>query len=126
MRSATPSGTQRSSSIRPARPPSRTAESMADEETGDQDKESGRMGKMTLDEMEALLARHEEAEFNMDVDATMATLVDNPVYELPGLGWHIAGQDAVRETYRRMLPGGESLNIWADKRVHALDDSTLC
>jgi hypothetical protein len=85
-----------------------------------------RMGNMTLDEMEALLARHEEAEFALDLDATMATLGDNPVYELPALGWHIEGQEAVREMYRRMLPGGEDLNMWAEKRVHALDDSSLC
>ena len=84
------------------------------------------MGKFTLQQMEALLAAHETAEFEIDLDATMATLVDNPVYELPTLGWHIEGREAVRETYNRMLPGGDKRNIWADKRVHAISEDTLC
>ncbi|PPJ08904.1 hypothetical protein C5E44_28480, partial [Nocardia nova] len=63
--------------------------------------------KLSLAQMEELLAIHEMAEFNVDLDATMATLVDNPVYELPTLGWHIEGQEAVRETYRRLLHGGD-------------------
>lgn len=83
------------------------------------------MEKITLQEMEELLALHEKAEFDLDLDATLATLVDNPVYELPSLGWHIAGRDAVRETYRRLLFGSDQRNIWADKRVHAISDDTL-
>ena len=51
------------------------------------------MEKLTLQQMEELLAVHEEAEFNMDLDATLATLVDNPVYELPSIGWHIEGKE---------------------------------
>ncbi|MET9214725.1 MULTISPECIES: hypothetical protein [unclassified Nocardia] len=84
------------------------------------------MEKFTLPEMEALLAVHEAAEFELDLDATMETLVENPIYELPTLGWHIEGRAAVRETYQRMLPGGEKRNIWADKRVHAISENTLC
>lgn len=56
----------------------------------------------------------------------MATLVDNPVYELPSIGWHIEGRDAVLETYRRMLPGSEVRNVWADRRVHAISENELC
>lgn len=56
----------------------------------------------------------------------MATLVDNPVYELPALGWYIEGREAVRETYRRLLEGGDKQNLWADKRVHAVTDDSLC
>ncbi|MGW4533678.1 hypothetical protein ACWEOI_22295 [Nocardia sp. NPDC004340] len=84
------------------------------------------MEKFTLQQMEEVLAIHEMAEFNLDLDATLATLVDNPVYELPTLGWHIEGRDAVRETYARMLPGSDKRNIWADKRVHAISDNELC
>lgn len=83
------------------------------------------METITLQRMEELLALHEKAEFDLDLDATLATLVDNPVYELPSLGWHIAGRDAVRETYRRMLHGSDERNIWADKRVHAISDNSL-
>ncbi|MBO0852919.1 MAG: hypothetical protein J2P18_04050 [Nocardia sp.] len=80
---------------------------------------------LTLAEMEALLAAHEKAEFDLDLDATLATLVDNPMYEFPSLGWHIEGRDAVRETYNRMLHGSDERNIWADKRVHAISDNSL-
>lgn len=83
------------------------------------------MENITLQEMEELLALHEKAEFDLDLDATLATLVDNPVYELPTLGWHIEGRDAVRETYVRMLHGSDKRNIWADKRVHAISDRSL-
>jgi hypothetical protein len=81
---------------------------------------------LTLQQMEELLAIHEMAEFNLDIDGTMATLVDHPVYELPALNWHIEGWDAVRETYRRLLHGGDVRNIWAEKRTHAITDSSLC
>ncbi|MFF0496481.1 hypothetical protein ACFYU5_08770 [Nocardia aobensis] len=80
---------------------------------------------LTLDQMEELLAIHEMAEFNVDLDATMATLVDNPVYELPTLGWHIEGPEAVRELYKRLLHGGDIYNLWADKRVHATSPTSL-
>ncbi|GAB1811964.1 nuclear transport factor 2-like protein [Mycobacterium sp. MUNTM1] len=82
--------------------------------------------KLTLEQMEELLAIHEMAEFNLDIDATMATLVENPIYELPALNWHIEGQDAVRETYRRLLHGGDVRNMWAEKRTHAIADGSLC
>lgn len=80
---------------------------------------------LTLAEMEELLAVHEQAEFNLDLDGTMATLIDNPRYELPGLGWYIEGQEAVRELYRRLLHAGDVHNLWADKRVHATSPSSL-
>ena len=84
------------------------------------------MEKLTLQQMEELLAVHEEAEFNMDLDATLVTLVDNPVYELPSIGWHIEGKEAVRETYVRMMAGSDIKNVWADKRTHAISDTELC
>jgi len=84
------------------------------------------MGTFGIKEMEELLAIHEMAEFNLDIDATVATLVENPQYELPSCGWSIKGKDAVRELYRRMLIGGDKRNIWADKRVHAINETTLC
>lgn len=84
------------------------------------------MGTFTIQQMEELLAIHEMAEFKLDIDATLATLVDDPRYELPSIGWSIKGKDAVRELYARMLTGGDERNIWADKRVHAINDTTLC
>lgn len=81
---------------------------------------------LTLEQMEALLAAHEEAEFNMDIDGTMATLVDNPVYEFPALDYYIEGWEPVTETYRRFLKGGNDRNIWAEKRTHTISPDTLC
>ncbi|MCC3312356.1 nuclear transport factor 2 family protein [Nocardia africana] len=83
------------------------------------------MSQFTREQMEELLALHEKAEFELDLDATLETLVDNPVYELPALGWHIEGKDAVRETYERLLRGGDERNMWADKRVHAISENSL-
>ncbi|BBZ10051.1 hypothetical protein BST20_02680 [Mycobacterium branderi] len=80
---------------------------------------------LTLEQMEELLRLHEEAEFNLDLDATMATLVENPVYELPSLNFYIEGREAVEELYRRMLHGGDVRNFWADKRTHAISPSSL-
>lgn len=81
--------------------------------------------KLTLEQMEELLAIHEEAEFNLDIDGTMATLVEVPVFELPPLNLHIEGYDAVKELYTRMLHGGTVRNFWADKRTHAVADNSL-
>lgn len=81
---------------------------------------------LTLAQMEELLAIHEEAEFNVDLDGTMATLVDNPVYEFPALNYYVEGWEPVTETYRRFLRGGFERNIWAEKRTHAVSPSSLC
>lgn len=83
------------------------------------------MADLTLDEMEALLHKHEEYELNYDFDGTISTLTQNPQYELPSLGWKIEGRDAVTELYRRMLPGGLRRAMWAEKRVHAVAPNTL-
>ncbi|MFN6551801.1 hypothetical protein ACP6C7_13995 [Mycolicibacterium septicum] len=77
------------------------------------------MAKMTAEEMDHILIVHEIAEFDNDVEAVMATLADNPQYELPNMGWHIKGEVAVRELYNRWLSGADKRNIWAEKRVQA-------
>ncbi|WP_255426194.1 NADP-dependent oxidoreductase [Pseudonocardia sp. C8] len=83
------------------------------------------MTDLTLEEMEALLHKHEEYELNYDFDGTISTLTANPHYELPTLGWKIDGREAVTELYRRMLPGGLKQAMWAEKRVHAVGPNTL-
>lgn len=83
------------------------------------------MTDLTLDEMEALLHKHEEYELNYDFEGTISTLTAFPQYELPTLGWKIEGRDAVVELYRRMLPGGLKQAMWAEKRVHAVAPNTL-
>ncbi|MGU3498754.1 hypothetical protein [Mycobacterium sp. C31M] len=79
---------------------------------------------MTLEEMEAVLLAHEIAELEQDIDATMATVVPDPHYELSALGWIIDGQAAVREMYRRILPV-DHRDVAAEKRIHATSENTL-
>jgi len=85
------------------------------------------MEKLTPEQMEEVLIVHETAEFDNDLDAVMSTLVANPVYELPSIGWHIEGTEGVRELYRRWLSGAEKRNVWAEKRVQAFstDENAL-
>ena len=54
------------------------------------------MVDLTKDEMDDLLLAHEKAELEYDVEATMATLVANPHFEFPTLGFAIDGWDGVR------------------------------
>ncbi|MFN6551782.1 hypothetical protein ACP6C7_13900 [Mycolicibacterium septicum] len=83
------------------------------------------MTEMTKNEMEEVLLAHEKGELEEDLDATMATLVDNPHYELPTLGYAFDGYDAVREAYSRIMPGTRTRNVAAKMRVHASDSNTL-
>jgi hypothetical protein len=55
--------------------------------------------------MKALLLEHEMCERNGDLDGTMATLAEHPVFELHPQGLRIAGYEAVREMYGKFLPG---------------------
>lgn len=80
---------------------------------------------LTKKEMEAILLEHEIAELEQDIDATMATLVPEPQYELASLGWAIRGRDAVRETYNRILSYASTRDVAAEKRVHAIAENTL-
>ncbi|AIY48003.1 hypothetical protein [Mycolicibacterium fortuitum] len=83
------------------------------------------MTEMTKNEMEEILLAHEKGELEEDLDATMATLVANPHYELPTLGYAFDGYDAVREAYSRIMPGTRTRNVAAKMRVHAIDSNTL-
>ena len=82
------------------------------------------MSELTKKEMEEVLLAHEIAELEQDVEATMATLAPDPHYELAGLGLAIDGEDAVRETYRRILPDS-GRDVAAERRVHAVAANTL-
>lgn len=75
--------------------------------------------------MEEVLLAHEIAELEQDVEATMATLAPNPHYELAFVGLAIDGEEAVRETYRRILFGNEGRDVAAERRIHAVAANTL-
>lgn len=83
------------------------------------------MTEMTRKQMEAILLTHEIAELEADIEGTLATLVDNPHYELAMLGLAVDGMDAVRELYKRILPATGYQNMAAKARVHALAKNTL-
>ncbi|HJQ05469.1 MAG TPA: hypothetical protein VJ872_08505 [Nocardioides sp.] len=83
------------------------------------------MSELTKAEMEEILLEHEIAELEQDVPRTMATLVDNPQYELPTLGFAIRGTEAVTETYRRIMRTVVERDIAAEMRVHAVAANTL-
>lgn len=75
--------------------------------------------------MEAILFAHGKAELDFDVDATMATVVADPHYEIACLGLAVDGWDAVTEMYRRLLAGNRGRNIAAEERASALAGNTL-
>lgn len=59
----------------------------------------------------AMVRRHMDAELAQDIDAVMATLVTDPYYEIHPLGLRIRGRAAVREMYRKLLPGSFDLIV---------------
>lgn len=83
------------------------------------------MSELSKKEMEEILLAHEIAELEQDVEATMATLAPNPHYELAFVGLAVDGEDAVRETYRRILGNNEGRDVAAERRVHGVATNTL-
>lgn len=57
----------------------------------------------TAEAMYELGVRHATAEAAGDLDATMATLVDEPVYEFWPMGKRMIGTDAVRRYYEHLV-----------------------
>ena len=59
--------------------------------------------KWTAESMHALGMRHATAEAEGDLEATMATLVDEPVYEFWPMGKKMVGTDAVLRYYEHLV-----------------------
>ncbi|WP_176594352.1 hypothetical protein [Sphingobium sp. EM0848] len=83
------------------------------------------MKELTKQEMEAILLEHEKAELEVDIDATMATLVPNPHYEIAFLGLAIDGWEGVHQAYQRILRPAQIRPVAAKRRVHAVARNTL-
>lgn len=84
------------------------------------------MKELTREEMDAILLAHEIAELEYNVDATMATLVPNPHYEIATLGVAVDGWDAIRRTYQRLIhQAGKERNAQAVARVIGTAKNTL-
>ncbi|HPG24004.1 MAG: hypothetical protein H6748_07235 [Spirochaetaceae bacterium] len=57
----------------------------------------------TAESMRELGERHARVETECDLEATMATLVDEPVYEFWPVGRRMRGRDAVRRYYTHLM-----------------------
>ena len=57
----------------------------------------------TVERMQALGTKHAQLETEGDLDGTMATLVDEPVYEFWPAGRRLTGRDAVRRYYAHLI-----------------------
>jgi hypothetical protein len=57
----------------------------------------------TVDDMHALGSKHAGLEARGDLEATMATLVPDPVYELWPIGLRMQGESQVRAYYEHLL-----------------------
>jgi len=84
------------------------------------------MGKSHLDpeQVRSLGRHHAEVETAGQMEETMATLVENPVYDFFPIGLRLEGGDAVRRYYRHLfdhfLPfveGSEVVGEWVDENA---------
>jgi hypothetical protein len=55
---------------------------------------------MTEEKMRALVQKHMEMEANTDVEGTLETLVDHPVYEFYPLRLKLTGKENIRQFYQ--------------------------
>jgi len=83
------------------------------------------MRELTREEMEQILYAHGKAELEFDVDATMATVVPDPHYEIAHLGLAVDGWDAVLEMYKRLIPGNIGRDIQYLQRLDTASTNTL-
>jgi hypothetical protein len=61
---------------------------------------------VTVDSREAMIAvahAHAAAEADLDIEKTMATLDDDPVYELQPIGLFLRGRDTARQYYEHFF-----------------------
>lgn len=61
------------------------------------------MSDWTVDRMHALGTKHADLEADCDIEGTMATVVENPVYEFHPAGVRLEGRDQVRRYYEHLL-----------------------
>ena len=57
----------------------------------------------TAEDMYALGSKHAEIETAGDIDGTMATLVEDPVYDFLPIGKRMRGRDQVRRYYEHLI-----------------------
>ncbi len=74
---------------------------------------------MTEERMRALVQKHMEMETNTDVEGTLETLVDHPVYEFYPLRLKLTGKENIRQFYQEhfdtffpKILSNEQINAW--------------
>jgi hypothetical protein len=77
----------------------------------------------TAEDMYELGTRHADLEAKGDLEGTMATLVEDPVYELWPIGLQMRGREQVRRYYENLLGvfvpstrGYELIDEWVNER----------
>ena len=83
---------------------------------------------MTEERMRVLVQKHIDMETNVDVEGTLATLVDHPVYEFYPLRLKLVGKENIRRFYREhfntffpKLQSNEQINAWYGTHTACLE-----
>ena len=61
------------------------------------------MSEWTVERMHELGTKHAKLEADCDIEGTMATVVENPVYEFHPAGVRLEGREQVRRYYEHLL-----------------------
>jgi ketosteroid isomerase-like protein len=72
---------------------------------------------LSPEQLMALAQEHEAAEFTFDLDTTMATLIDHPIYLWFPHRLRVEGREAVREMYACLAPVIEQMQADIENRV---------
>jgi len=74
---------------------------------------------MTIEDMKNLVKKHTDAESNNDIEGVLATLVEEPVYEIYPAGLKLEGKKNVRAFYREhfdslfpLIASSQLINEW--------------
>ena len=77
------------------------------------------------DRLESLAWAHAAAEADADMDATLATLVDDPVYEFQPTGLVLSGMDRIRRYYEHFFGEFQTVADGAELRGRWASDDGL-
>src|SRR5581483_10618709 len=82
-------------------------------------------GRFSPRELDEIFVDHLRAEQSLDIDAVMATVAPDAIYESHPLGLVLWGQDAIREYYDRFLPPYMSRVRRSGFRLRAYGESSV-
>jgi ketosteroid isomerase-like protein len=79
---------------------------------------------LSREQMLSIYREHAKAEFAQDLDKTMSSVADDPVFEWPALNLRFTGRGAVREMYSRILSRAIHAHVLS-QRAFASGDNLL-